>query len=54
MILHVVNRTSGPLRLEACRLWLPENNATSRALLPQWRISNRLERFPADGVIAAE
>jgi hypothetical protein len=52
LIFHVVNRTSGPLRLEACRLWLPENNATWRALLPQPWISNRLERFPADGVIA--
>jgi hypothetical protein len=52
MILHVVNQTPGPLRLEACRLWLPENNSTWRALLPQPWISNRLERFPADGVIA--
>ncbi len=27
MIFPVVNRTPGPLRLDACRLWLPENNA---------------------------
>jgi hypothetical protein len=52
LIFHALNRTAGPLRLEACRLWLPENNATWRALLPQPWISNRLERFPADGVIA--
>ncbi len=53
LIFHVVNRTSGPLRVAACRLWLPENNATWRALLPQQWISNRLERFPASGVIPA-
>ncbi len=51
LIFHVANRTSGPLRLEACRFWLPENNATWRALIAQSWISNRLERFPADGVI---
>jgi hypothetical protein len=51
LLFHLVNRTPGPLRLEACRLWLPENHATWRALLPQPWISNRLERFPADGVI---
>jgi len=51
MIFHVVNRSSSSLRLEACRLWLPENNATWRALLPQPWISKRLDRFPANGVI---
>jgi len=51
LVFHVVNRTPGPLRLEACRLWLPESNATWRALLPQPWISNRLERFPATGEI---
>lgn len=51
LIFHVANRTAGPLRIDACRLWLPENNATWRALFPQPWISNRLERFPADGVI---
>jgi len=50
MIFHVVNRTSSPLRLEACRLWLPENNASWRVLRPQpW--NDNLKRFPADGVI---
>lgn len=53
LIFQVVNRTSGSLRVEACRLWLPENNASWRALLPQaWR-RNRLDRFPADGAIPA-
>jgi hypothetical protein len=53
LIFHVVNQSDGPLQLEACRLWLPENNATWRALRPQPWISNRLERFPAEGVIPA-
>jgi hypothetical protein len=53
VIFHVVNHTAGSLRLETCRLWLPENNASWRALLPQPWISNRLDRFPADGVIPA-
>lgn len=53
MIFHVVNRSPGPMRLEACRLWLPENNATWRILYAQPWISNRLDRFPADGVIPA-
>ena len=53
LILHLVNNTAGSLRLEACRLWLPENNASWRALLPQPWISNRLDRFPADGLIPA-
>lgn len=51
LVFQVANGTSGPLRIEACRLWLPENNATWRALIAQPWISNRLERFPADGVI---
>lgn len=51
LIFHVANHGSSPLRIEACRLWLPENNATWRALLPQAWISNRLDRFPADGTI---
>ncbi len=53
LIFHVANQTPGPLRLEACRLWLPENNATWRALLPQAWISSRLDRFPIEGVIPA-
>lgn len=53
LIFHVVNRTPGPLRLEACRLWLPANNATWRALIAQPWMSNRLERFPANGLLPA-
>ncbi len=53
MVLHVVNRTQGTLRLDACRLWLPESNATWRSLLAQAWITGRLERFPADGMIPA-
>ena len=30
VIFHVVNRTTGPLRLDACRLWLPEGSANWR------------------------
>lgn len=53
LFFHVVNRTSGPLKLEACRLWLPASNASWRALLPQPWIDSGLERFPADGMIPA-
>lgn len=53
LIFHAVNQTSGALRLEACRLWLPENNATWRALIAGPWVSNRLERFPSDGLIPA-
>jgi hypothetical protein len=53
MVVHIVNQTAGPLRFESCRLWLPETGATWRALLPQPWISNRVERFPTDGMIPA-
>lgn len=53
LLFHLVNHTDGPLRLEACRLWLPESNATWRALVAQPWISNRLDRFPHDGLIPA-
>jgi len=53
VLFHLFNDTKGALRLEACRLWMPENNATWRALLPQPWLSNRLDRFPADGVLPA-
>ncbi len=52
LILHVVNRTAGPLRMEACRLWLPEKNTSWRALRPQPWFTN-LNTFPADAVIPA-
>lgn len=54
LIFHWVNHTPGPLTLEACRLWLPENHATWRALVPQPWITDRLERFPANGVVPAK
>ncbi|MBM3823260.1 MAG: hypothetical protein FJ404_10300 [Verrucomicrobia bacterium] len=53
LIFHVANGTRGPLRIEAFRLWLPANNANWRALVAQPWISNRLDRFPRDGVIPA-
>lgn len=54
LVFHVVNRSAAALRIDACRLWLPEANATWRVLHPQPWISNRLERFPADGPIAPD
>lgn len=53
LLFHVVNRTPVALRLEGCRLWLPETQATWRSLSPQAWISNRLDRFPAEGLIPA-
>ncbi len=54
LLFHVANDSSSPLRLEACRLWLPENNATWRALIAQPWLSNRLDRFPTDGIVPAK
>lgn len=53
LIFHVANETAGRLRLDACRLWLPESNSTFRALLPQPWMTDQLERFPIDGWIGA-
>lgn len=53
LVFHVANASGTPLRLDACRLWLPATNTAWRALLPQPWASNRLERFPADGLIPA-
>ncbi len=50
LILHVANQTREPLRLEACRLWLPKDNLSGRTLLPQPWLTN-LSAFPADAVI---
>lgn len=52
VIFHVANETSGRVRLEACRLWLPRDNHSWRALLPQPWHTNLL-RFPKDGLIPA-
>jgi len=52
LIFHLANRTGAPLRLDACRLWLPADNRSWRALRPQpW--STNLLAFPSDGVIPA-
>lgn len=53
MILHLVNHTAAPLKLEACRLWLPATNTSWRALLTGTWLRSELERFPADGRIPA-
>lgn len=53
MIFHVVNRSRGKMRLEACRLWLPERAGAWRVLRAQPWMSRRLDRFPADGEIPA-
>jgi len=52
LIFHLANQTAGPLRLEACRLWLPKENRTWRALLPQPWLTN-FAAFPADATIPA-
>lgn len=52
MIFHMVNDTEGSLRLEACRLWLPKDNASWRALRPQAWLTN-LAAFPAGRLIPA-
>jgi len=52
LIFHVVNETRGPLRLEACRLWLPKDSSSWRVLLPEpWRTN--LAAFPANRTIPA-
>lgn len=53
MVFHLVNHGPGPLRLVACRLWMPERPSSWRVLSPGPWLSNRLERFPSDGVIPA-
>ena len=53
LLFHVVNQTGGPLKLEACRLWLPTDNSSWRALRPQAWLRAELARFPADGLIPA-
>jgi hypothetical protein len=50
MIAHITNNSAAPLHILSCRLWLPENNATWRALHRRDALSG-VETFPADGVI---
>jgi len=52
LIFHVANATAEPVRVEACRLWLPADSQSCRALLPQPWVTN-LSRFPADGIVRA-
>jgi hypothetical protein len=52
LIFHVANETDDPLRLEACRLWLPKDGVTWRSLFPQPWMTN-LNAFPADARIPA-
>jgi glucosylceramidase len=49
LVLHVENRTKGPLQIERCRLWAPRPDGSFRALFPgEWL---ELDRFPADGSV---
>lgn len=52
LVFHVVNARAEPVRLEACRLWLPTDSQSWRALLPQPWVTN-LSRFPTDGIVPA-
>jgi len=52
VIFHIANRTAAALRLEACRLWLPVENRSWRALRPQPWTTNFLA-FPTDHIIPA-
>ncbi|MEN6424960.1 MAG: hypothetical protein ABFE13_06335, partial [Phycisphaerales bacterium] len=52
LIFHVANETAEPVRVEACRLWLPAGNQFCRALLPRPWVTN-LSRFSADGIVPA-
>lgn len=50
LIFHVANEHAVALRLEACRLWLPQTNTTWRALQPgPWHTN--LTTFPVTGRI---
>ena len=53
LIFHVANETTATLKIEACRLWLPESNSTFRALIAQPWLTDTLQCFPADGRIRA-
>jgi len=52
LVFHIANRKKVPLKMESCRLWLPESNGTRRVLLPREWISD-LDTFPEDGTIPA-
>jgi hypothetical protein len=52
LIFHIANQTDGPLRVKACRLWLPRDHTSWRALLPQAWLTN-FAAFPSDATIPA-
>ncbi len=52
LLFHVANQTASDLRLDACRLWLPKDNASFRVLLPQLWLTN-FSAFPVGAVIPA-
>jgi len=52
VVFHAVNHTDEPLRIDACRLWLPTSNQTWRSLRPQPWLTN-LAAFPANATIPA-
>ncbi|MBL8891204.1 MAG: hypothetical protein JNL67_14590 [Planctomycetaceae bacterium] len=53
LLFHIANDTDGSLRLDACRLWLPESPASFRVLIPQPWLTENMQPFPASGNIAA-
>ncbi len=52
LVFHVANGSDEAVTLRSCRLWLPDGNATWRALRPQIALTN-LAAFPADRRIPA-
>jgi len=50
MVAHITNSATAPLRIVSCRLWLPESNATWRALHARDVLSG-VQTLPADGMI---
>lgn len=53
LLIHLANASNESLRIDGCRLWLPDSNRTFRSLIPQPWIIGMQERFPSDGVIPA-
>ncbi len=52
LVFHVANGSDEAVTLRSCRLWVPDSNATWRALRPQNALTN-LAAFPADRRIPA-
>lgn len=51
-LFHIANNMNEPIRLVACRLWLPEKSTTWRVLTPQTWVESG-EKFPRNGMIPA-